>query len=162
MKALYLFFTLLYTSSLFSQELSKTTTIQAPSIILEDSIPTIFRITEQMPMFRDTSCHATSYQKQKTCSDQKLLQFIYNHINYPSTLLEMGLEATVVISFVVQANGYLDDFKIIRGNSNPVFALEFIRVLQLTTDQNGPWIPARHQGRNVPVQIYFPCRLNFN
>lgn len=129
----------------------------------KDSISTIRTVAEQMPMFRDTNCmKLTSFNEQKSCADQKLLSFIFSHANYPNTLKEMGIEASVIISFVVETNGSLRDFQILRGNNPPLFAQELIRVIKLTTEENGLWIPAMQSGRNVPFRIHLPCKIQLN
>jgi protein TonB len=129
----------------------------------EDSTSTILTVAEQMPMFRDTACmKLTSFNEQKACADQKLLSFIYSHVNYPNALKEMGIEASVVISFVVEINGSLRDFQILRSNNPPLFAQELIRVIKLTTEENGLWIPAMQSGRSVPFRIHLPCKIQLN
>lgn len=151
MKLLLLLVTILSSSHLFAQENEH-----------DDNAP-IFIVAEQMPMFPDSSClNLTSYREQKTCADQKLLSFIYSHLNYPSTLRDQGLEGTFVVSFVVETNGSLSNFEILRGNDPPIFAEECIRVLKLSVEKNGAWIPAQQRGTNVRLKINLPCRLNFN
>lgn len=131
-------------------------------IIVDDNAP-IFIVTEQMPMFSDSSCYKlNTYQEQKACADRKLLNFIYTHINYPSTLRDQGIEASVVVSFIVETDGSLSSFEVLKGNDPPIFAEEFIRVLKLTLEKNGPWIPAQQRGTNVRLKYNLPCRLNLN
>lgn len=127
----------------------------------KDTVPTIFTVAEQMPMFPDSTCMSlTSYQEQKTCADQKLLSFIFNHIRCPNSIKEIGIELTVIVSFIVDIDGSLRDFKILKGNNPPAFAQEFIRVIQLTTEKNGPWVPAMLRGQAVPLLIKLPLKLN--
>lgn len=131
-----------------------------PKSIQEDNNLTVFTIAEQMPMLRDSTClELTDRSAQKTCADQKLLSFIFNNINIPDSLREIGLE-TVVISFVVEADGSLSNFRVLRDGNSPAFAQECIRVIQLTTEKNGPWIPARQRGQDIPLRMNLPFRLN--
>lgn len=177
MKCIFLFILLLFSYHLNAQATEKQTkdirtirvhpvpkSITQSSIAIEpeDSIPIIPRTAQRMPMFSDTSCITlTSYIERKACADQKLLSFIYNKLNYPNSLRDAGLEAKVVISFIVNTDGSLQNFKILKGKDNPAFAEEFIRAIKLTTEENGPWIPAMQNGQNVPLKVHLPCRLCF-
>lgn len=141
MKSLFLLTVLLFSYSSNAQEI-KEAPKDIPSIkvqpraVQEDSLLTIFTVAEQMPMFQDTSClNLSNRSEQKACADQKLLRFIYNNINCPDSLREIGLE-TVVISFLVETDGSLSNFRVLRDGNSPSFAQECIRVLQLTTKKN--------------------------
>ena len=126
----------------------------------EDNNLTVFTIVEQMPFFRDPTClELTDRNAQKACADQKLLSFIFNNINVPDSLRDIGLEM-VVISFLVEADGSLSNFRVLRDGNSPAFAQECIRVTQLTTEINGPWVPARQRGQDVPLRMNLPFRLN--
>ena len=112
-------------------------------------------------MFPDSTCmNLPNYQEQKACANQKLLHFIHTHIRCPDSIKEMGIELTVIVSFIVDTDGSLRDFKILRGNEPPAFAQEFIRVIKLTTEKNGPWVPAMLRGQAVPLLMKLPCKLN--
>jgi outer membrane biosynthesis protein TonB len=166
MKCTYLLIFLLFSYHLNAQETKEqakkipTTRVDQKSM-QEDSISTIFTIAEQMPMFRDSSClKLTSRGEQKTCTDKKLIFFLLSNINYSDSLRQTGLAATVIISFVVETDGSLSNFQILRDNDNPTFAQECIRVTKLTVEKNGPWIPASQRGQAIPLRMKLPFRLN--
>jgi protein TonB len=166
MKFIFLFILLLSSYHIHAQKTKVeakgiTTKNVVPKPVQKNSLPTTFSFAEQMPMFRDTTClNLPNRNEQKACADQKLLQFIYTHISCPNSIKEMGIEVTVIVSFIVDSDGSLRDFKILRGNDPPAFAQEFIRVIKLTTEKNGPWVPATQRGKAIPLRMHLPCKLN--
>jgi protein TonB len=165
MKFLYLFSIILFYYPINAQKTKETPkdypTIKVhPKPVQEDSLLTVFTIAEEMPMLRDANClKLENRREQKTCADQKLLSFIYDNINFPDSLRKTGLE-TVVLSFIIEADGSLSNFRILRDGNSPAFAQECIRVIQLTTEKNGPWVPARQRGQAIPLRMNLPFRLN--
>jgi TonB family protein len=61
------------------------------------------------------------------------------------------------VRFVVRVDGTLSDIKIIHG-VHPVLDAEALRAI----NQSGKWIPAKKQGRIVPVWITFPVNFQLS
>ena len=90
--------------------------------------------------------------------EDSLWKFIEENLVYPHILHNVGVEVRVVIGFVVEKDGSLTDFKIIRSSGPPVLAEEALRVAKLMPN----WIPAKIQGRAVSTQFQIPIIFRLN
>ncbi len=81
------------------------------------------------------------------------LDAIYNNLNYPEIARRAGIEGVVVIQFVVDENGNVSDFTVLRdiGGGTANAAIEAI--------QSTEWAPGRQRGRAVPVRFQIPVRF---
>ncbi|MDX1940809.1 MAG: TonB family protein [Saprospiraceae bacterium] len=109
--------------------------------------------TEEMPRFPGCEDPVT-IEVRKACADKKMLEFIYTNIIYPKSLDHISLESKVLISFIVEKDGSLSNFKIIRG-TNEILNNEVLRVAQMMPE----WIPGRHRGRPVAVKFHLPLKF---
>jgi TonB family protein len=73
--------------------------------------------------------------------------YLQDNIEYPKEAIKCFNQGTVVVQFVVNANGELSDFKVINSVC-PEIDKEVIRVVK-TTD--GMWKPALTSGKPVPM-----------
>ena len=117
----------------------------------------IFVVVEQMPMF--PGCEGESDIKvRKKCSDQKMLEFIYKNIKYPQVAKENNIEGTVVLKFVVDEKGRVDNIIILKDiGANCGHEAE--RVVKLMNEQNILWEPGKQRGR--PVKVWFMLPVKF-
>ncbi|NEM98576.1 TonB family protein [Pontibacter burrus] len=103
-----------------------------------------FMYAEQMPVYKG--------------GEKELLNFLTNNINYPADARAAGLEGLVVVTFVVDETGKVNDAKVAkklgRGTDE-----EALRVINLT---NGNWTPGRQDGKAVAVQYTMPVRFSLN
>ncbi len=80
---------------------------------------------------------------------------LYRHIafemHYPESAIADSVQGRVVISFVVERDGCLTNFEVIRTPDNRL-SNEAIRVVRLTE----PWIPAKNKGRDVRSRFSMP------
>ena len=105
-----------------------------------------------------------------------LYQFLGNHISYPKEAQELGIQGRIFLKFVVEKDGSVSDFKIIRsiekpktvsnGEANVKFekskkALEdeAVRVLKLSS---GHWKPGKQKGEKVRVHFTLPIMFRLN
>ena len=110
-------------------------------------------IIEQMPMFPN-DCEGTVDERQK-CSQQAMLQFIYDNIQYPEIARQEGIQGTVVVSFVVEKDGSITNPKIIRSIGAGC-GEEVLRLVSLMTEK---WTPGMQRGKPVRVQFNLPVRF---
>jgi bla regulator protein BlaR1 len=70
-----------------------------------------FKVVEHMPTFPgcDGDKLSTAYKK---CSDQKMLEYIYTNLRYPKEARKSGVEGMVVVQFVVDTDGSVDEVKV--------------------------------------------------
>ncbi|RNI29483.1 energy transducer TonB [Rufibacter immobilis] len=85
---------------------------------------------------------------------QKLMDFVGRSLHYPRAAQANGVEGTVVVSFVVAASGDLTDIQILKGLGFGTEE-EVLRVMKKLPR----WKPGNQNGRNVPVRMTLPIRL---
>jgi TonB family protein len=78
-------------------------------------------------------------------------KFLASNIRYPKDAREKGIQGRVIIAFVVEKDGSLSDYKIIRSVSSDLDA-EALRVLEMSP----MWSPGTQKGEAVRVQYSVP------
>ncbi len=94
-------------------------------------------VQEQMPQF--------------VGGDQALADWIENNISYPMMSDLNFVAGRVVVSFVIDENGFVDNIQV-EESSDPMFADELVNRLSMMPQ----WIPAIQNGRNVSVKFTLP------
>jgi len=116
--------------------------------------PEVFLAVEHMPAF--PGCETIEEEKKRrACTDRKLLQYIYNNLNYPPIARENGIEGTVVASFVVDQTGSIQQIKLLKD----IGAKCGDEVLDVLGSLQTSWQPGRQQGRAVSVQFQLPVKF---
>ena len=98
----------------------------------------ICAVAEKMPEFPD--------------GEEARLKFLRDNTKYPR--MEGYLEAIVIVGFIVEKDGRLTNFKIIRGVA-PVLDEEALRVVKLMPN----WIPATQRNKAVRFQYIMPVHF---
>ena len=83
-----------------------------------------------------------------------MFEFIQKNVKYPESAKEKGLEGRVFIQFVVEKDGSLSSFQVLRGVSDDIDA-EAIRVLKAMPK----WKPGMNNGEPVRVQYTMPFKF---
>jgi TonB family protein len=85
-----------------------------------------------------------SKQAQFPGGETAMLQFYANNIKYPSEAKKMGIQGRVVIQFVVEKDGSLTSFILLRdiGSGCGMSAIEATKLMPR-------WLPAEHNGKTV-------------
>ena len=118
----------------------------------ENDIPIL--IVEQMPRFPGCEGLATNAERDK-CAQKKLLQYIYSNLEYPAIARENGIEGRVVVRFVVDKSGKINNVDIIRdpgGGCGDAVA----KIIKNMNDLPQRWTPGRQGGRKVSVYYTLP------
>ncbi len=123
--------------------------------VVEDKPDEIFIVVEQMPRFAGCEDAELSDGALKTCADQRLLEYIYGNIKYPSIARENGIEGTVFATFVVEKDGSITIPKVLRDIGGGC-GKEVLRVIKQMPD----WIPGAQRGRKVRVQFNLPVKFS--
>jgi protein TonB len=82
-------------------------------------------------------------------------KFLQNTIRYPGAAISNGVSGRVIVSFIVEKDGQLTNFKIERGPGSGLNE-EAIRVLKLAK----PWKPGMQNGRPVRVKLTLPIAFS--
>ncbi len=128
----------------------------APPIIPMEESP-LWVVAEDMPRF--PGCESGGSKKEKeACAQEKLLAFIYSHIQYPGIASKNGIEGTTVISFVIEKDGSVRLAKVVREIGGGC-GQEALRVVELMNANGLKWTPGRQQGKPVRVQFNLPVKF---
>jgi len=87
--------------------------------------------------------------------EDELIKFLTENMNYPELAREKGTEGRVVIGFVVNKEGEIDELKLKRGIGDGCDK-EAIRVV----NKMPKWKPAKFNGK--PVSVYFDLPIQFD
>jgi protein TonB len=126
-----------------STEVNQDTKIDIPVMEPEEgpSEPEIFTIVEDMPTFPG--------------GDQALLEYMAKNTKYPPLARENGLQGIVVVTFVVDKNGNINNVQVLRGIGGGCDE-EAIRVVKSMPS----WKPGKQRGMPVSVQYNLPFRFS--
>ena len=86
--------------------------------------------------------------------DSARRDFIRNNLIYPDTATYYHVEGTVYATFIVERDGGLSSFRILRGIGAGCDE-ESLRVLKLMPN----WIPAKRRGKPIRVQMNMPIKF---
>ncbi|RAV99057.1 energy transducer TonB [Pseudochryseolinea flava] len=100
----------------------------------------VFAVVEQMP--------------EPEGGMQAAMAWIGKNIKYPSAARRMGVEGTVFVGFVVDADGKIADVKTVKGISAECDK-EAERVIKMMP----PWKPGKQNGKAVRVKFVLPVRF---
>ena len=113
----------------------------------------IFKEVDENPRFPGCD-EVADAKKQKLCSEEKMLSFIYTNIKYPAQARENGTQGMVVVKFVVEKDGSISSPEIARSIGGGCDE-EVLRVIKLMPD----WVPGKQDGETVRVQFVLPVRF---
>lgn len=113
----------------------------------------IFKIVEVNPMF--PGCEDVAEKDaMKRCSEEKMLEFIYRNIQYPSIARENGIQGMVVVQFVVERDGSCTNVTVVRDIGGGC-GEEAKRIVEIMPK----WHPGKQRERAVRVQFTLPIRF---
>lgn len=118
----------------------------------------VFKVVEEMPRFPGCEEQESIVAAKKTCADQLMLKYIYEHIQYPPKAPEHFSGGTVVVEFVVGKDGLIRDASIVRDIGYG-FGEEALRVIRKMIEDQIRWIPGKQRGRPVDVLYRIPIRF---
>ncbi|HCC50918.1 MAG TPA: hypothetical protein DEQ30_01775 [Porphyromonadaceae bacterium] len=111
----------------------------------EDENPddTVFVVVEKTPEFPG--------------GERALLKYIAEHINYPATAAQKGIQGRVSCVFVVNADGTIGNVRVVRS-VDPALDNEAIRVI----NSMPAWTPGEQRGKKVAVQYAIPVHFRMS
>ncbi len=116
----------------------------------------VYKVPEVMPVFGD--CNAINEVEAKyECSNQKLLEFIYKNITYPSDAKENGVQGMNVVQFVVNKTGGISHVENIKSIGHGTD--EAIQVVLDKMKEANLWTAGRQNGENVATRFTLPIKF---
>lgn len=106
-----------------------------------------------MPVFGECT-DLKSETERNQCSNESILKFLGEQIQYPKRALLNNIEGMVIARIIIDKNGMVSDPRIIRGIGEDCDA-EVIRILR----KMPVWSPGSQNGRKVSVQMTIPVHF---
>ncbi|MBK9017382.1 MAG: energy transducer TonB [Saprospiraceae bacterium] len=123
---------------------------------------TIYKVVEESPRFPGCETLDTTIAVKNQCAQRALLIFINQNINYPIEAREQNVEGTVVVSFVVEKDGYISSPTLLKDIGSGCGA-EAMRVMggmnEALKQAKLTWAPGRNKGKPVRTQVSFPIKF---
>jgi protein TonB len=127
--------------------------------ILEDETTDLVTKVENNTKDPEETYDGSTVQKMPVFvgGEPELFRFINKNINYPEQARELGIQGTVVVSFVVRKDGSATDIKLLK-DIGAGCGKEALRVVQSMPY----WIPGEMNGMPVNVRFTLPIRFHLN
>lgn len=117
----------------------------------------VFTIVQEMPRFPGCEDLDISNDEKKKCAEKKMLEFIYQNIKIPEVAKGKYFGDLIVVSFIVDKEGYVLEPKILRGE------VEAMNEEALNLVKSMPrWISGKQRGKPVNVQFNLPIRIRID
>jgi len=123
---------------------------------------TVYKATEVMPRFPGCEELDTTVAAKNQCAQTALLMFFNRNIAYPEQARKENIEGTVVLSFVVEKDGYISNPLVVKdiGGGCGVEALRVASGMnQALKDANLTWMPGKNGGKTVRAQVNVPIKF---
>ena len=127
---------------------------------IEDT--TIYKVMEVTPRFPGCEGLDTTDAAKNHCAQTALLMFFNRNIAYPADARSTGIEGTVVLSFVVEKDGYISHPKVVKdiGGGCGEEALRVVNGMnQALEDAKLSWAPGKNSGVPVRAQVNVPIKF---
>lgn len=111
----------------------------------------IYQFVEDMPTF--STCDNAEDTDRK-CTEAAVEAFIKANMEYPEFALKMGVEGSAVVSCIVEKDGSLSDFKVIR-NPGAETGKEALRLIKSLPN----FQPGKQRDEVLRVQMNFVVRF---
>lgn len=134
----------------------------ATSLFAQDNDTTIYKVVSEMARFPGCEQLDTTVQVKNQCAQTNLLLFFNQNISYPLEARNQELEGQVVLSFVVEKDGYISDPRVLRdiggGCGDEALRVangmnEALKVAELA------WKPGMKDGKPVRSLVTLPIKF---
>lgn len=106
----------------------------------EPKKPKVYEYVEEMPRFPG--------------GQAAMYKYLQDHVKYPDMAIQLGIQGTVYVTFVVGTDGSIHDVKLKRGVDKELNA-EAIRVVKAMPK----WSPGKQNGKSVNVRCLLPVHF---
>lgn len=119
---------------------------------------TVYRLVEQMPRFPGCEDRDVTQKEKEECSKKELLDYVYQELKYPAECKGSGTKGIVVVSFIVDTTGYIENIKAEKPLSK-CLDQEAMRVVNSMNYMDQKWISGMHYGQKAIVYYTLPIRF---
>ncbi len=89
--------------------------------------------------------------------DQARADYLNSKIIYPAEARKKGIEGTVYLTFIIQADGSVTNVKVLRGINLELDKIAFEAVKSMPD-----WIPGKIKGKAVAVEFNIPIKFSLS
>ena len=136
-----------------SEDIIEEGPIVAPIIETEEKEEAPLLFAERMPVYGSCDLDLEESDR-RSCTEQNLVKHIYENVRYPAMAREGSIEGTVVVSFVVNKEGKVQDIEIMR-DIGAGCGDEVERVIR----KLGRFLPGKMNGRPVAIIYRMPVKF---
>lgn len=123
---------------------------------------TIYKVVAEPPRFPGCEEMDTTLDVINHCAQTALLMFFNRNIAYPAEARTQNIEGTVVLSFVVEKDGYISNPAVVKDIGGGC-GDETLRVAngmnQALKEANLTWVPGKNDGKPVRTQLNVPIKF---
>jgi TonB-like protein len=123
---------------------------------------TVYKVMEVTPRFPGCEELDTTEAAINQCAQTALLMFFNRNIAYPAEARNDDIEGTVVLSFVVEKDGYISNPAVVKDIGGGCGG-EALRVAngmnQALKDASLAWMPGKNGGKPVRAQMNVPIKF---
>ena len=92
--------------------------------------------------------------------ETELYKFIYESVQYPVDARKRGIQGTVFTSFMIDAEGKMQDLQVVRG-VDEALDQEALRVIGVMKEKI-VWIPGTSNGQHIALPFHLPIRFKLD
>jgi len=117
----------------------------------------VYTEVDVMPRFPGCN-HLRSRDEQTNCSMQNMVSYLSKSTRYPKSAHQMGVQGTALVSFVVNTDGTLTQFELLKDPGQGT-GIEAMRVVQAMNQLQEKWTPGELDGKPVRVKMQLPIQF---
>jgi TonB family protein len=110
-------------------------------------------VYEDMAIF--PGCENVPINQRGNCSNTNLSGFISQHLVYPASLKESGIEGKVIVKFTVGIDGFVKNSSV-QKSFTQVADQAALDVVNHMNEKAGRWMPARKEGKAMEAEMWLP------
>jgi protein TonB len=115
----------------------------------------IYKVVEQMPRFPGCEDLTGNNLEKSECAQIRLLEYVYNNLQYPLEAKRSKIEGRCVVQFVVTQEGAITEVNCVRGLGYGLDE-EAVRIVESMNSMEEPWTPGKQRDQPVVVQYTLP------
>ncbi|MEO5581751.1 MAG: energy transducer TonB [Saprospiraceae bacterium] len=139
---------------LLSTQCKSKSSDETPPILEETEVMNLPEVNPRFPGCEEIS----DLNERKNCADKKLLEYVYQKIQYPPYALENNVQGRCVISFIIETDGKVSHAKIVKDIGGGCGEVS-LQVVNSMNEMKDPWIPGMNKGKLIRTQYHLP--VNF-
>ncbi len=131
-------------------------------LLFSQNDTTIYVVADEMPRFHGCEAMDTTLEAKIKCSQTNLLVFFNSNIVYPLEARQQGIEGTVVLSLVVEKDGYISNpvvKKDIGGGTGDEAMRVALGMNEALKQAKLAWTPGKKDGKPVRTQMTVPIKF---